>query len=49
MKENQRCREKRILKDYFQPAKENLVEQVNIIYIKHVRGEKGDIRELSIE
>ena len=42
MKENQRRWEKRSLKDYFQRAEENLVgQQVNIIYIKRMRGKKG--------
>ena len=41
MKENQGCWEKRNLKDYFQRAEENLVGQVNIIYIKRMRGKKG--------
>ena len=41
MKENQGCWEKRSLKDYFQRAEENLVGQVNIIYIKRMRGKKG--------
>ena len=45
MKESQRCCEKRSLKDYFQRAEGNLVGKVNIIYIKRMRGEKGDIRE----
>ena len=45
MKENQRCCEERSLKDYFQRAEGNLVGQVNIIYIKRMRREKGDIRE----
>ena len=45
MKENQRCCEKRSLKDYFQRAEGDLVGKVNIIYIKRMRGEKGDIRE----
>ena len=49
MKENQGCWEKRSLKDYFQRAEENLVGQVNIIYIKRMRGKKGDIRELTKE
>ena len=49
MKENQRCWEKRSLKDYFQRAEENLVGQVNIIYIKRMRGKKGDIRVLTKE
>ena len=43
MKENQRCCERRSLKDYFQPAEGNLVGQVNIIYIKRMRGQNGDI------
>ena len=43
MKENYRSCEERSLKDYFQPAV--LVGQVNIIYMKSMRGEKGDIRE----
>ena len=42
MKENQRCCDERSLK-------ENLVEQVNITYIKRMRVERGDIRELTIE
>ena len=41
MKENQGCWEKRSLKDYFQRAEGNLVGQVNIIYIKRMRGKKG--------
>ena len=42
MKKNQRCWEKRSLKDYFQRAEENLVgQQVNITYIKRMRGKKG--------
>ena len=49
MKENQRCCDERSLKDYFQPAEENLVAQVNITYIKRMRVERGDIRELTIE
>ena len=49
MKENQRCSDERSLKDYFQPAEENLVEQVNITYIKRMRVERGDIRELTKE
>ena len=31
--------------DCFQPAEGNLVGQVNIIYIKRMRREEGDIRE----
>ena len=45
MRENERYREERSVKDYFQPAEGNLVGQVNIIYIKRMRREKGNIRE----